>query len=225
MAQSEARRPFFSLRRTTTAEPRRQAPLFVGLPSFWKAMIITSFVINIILIVVFVLLGAFLFSWRSQIMATTFTAQGFARANVTELQSVVAGLQSANIKTTIPLSQPLGLNLMVPIDQTTMVTTTQDVPLSVPAFIDMGPYGQLYPNVNLNLPAGTPLMIRLKLDVPLQTTIPVKLDVPVNIPLKDTELGPQFERLGKIVDRLVTPAAPLLGIDKKPEAPTSEPQK
>jgi hypothetical protein len=106
-----------------------------------------------------------------------------------------------------------------------MVTTTQDVPLSVPAFIDMGPYGQLYPNVNLNLPAGTPLMIRLKLDVPLQTTIPVKLDVPVNIPLKDTELGPQFERLGKIVDRLVTPAAPLLGIDKKPEAPTSEPQK
>jgi hypothetical protein len=224
MAQSEARRPFFGLRRTATAEPRRPTPLFVGLPSFWKAMIITSFVMNIILLLVFVLLGAFLFSWRNQIVATTFTAQGFARENVTELQSVVAGLQSANIKTTIPLSQPLGLNLMVPIDQTTMVTTTQDVPLSVPAYIDMGPYGQLYPQVNLNLPAGTPLMIRLKLDVPLETTIPVKLNVPVDIPLKDTELGPQFERLGKIVDRLVTPAAPLLGIDKKQESPTP-PQK
>ena len=225
MAQSEARRPFFGLRRATTAEPRRPTPLFVGLPSFWKAMIITSFVINIVLLVIFILLGAFLFNWRNQIMATTFTAQGFARQNVTELQSVVAGLQSANIKTTIPLSQPLGLNLVVPIDQTTMVTTTQAVPISAPAFIDMGPYGQLYPNVNLSLPAGTPLMIRLKLDVPLETTIPVKLDVPVNIPLKDTELGPQFERLGKIVERLVAPAAPLLGIDKKQEAPTPQPQR
>lgn len=220
MARSEARRSFFGTRRTT-ADPGGKKPFLVGLPTFWKAMIITSFVMNMILLFILILLFAFGLRWRGQIASTGVTAQGFARENVVELQDVVSDLQGATIKTTIPLSQPLGLNLMVPIDQTTLVTTTEDVPLSVPAFIDMGPYGQLYPNVNLSLPKGTPLYINLKLDVPLETTVPVVLDVPVEIPLKDTELGPQFERLGNIVNRLVTPAGPLLGIEPKQEAPTT----
>lgn len=193
---------------------------FVRLPTFWKAMIITSFVINMILVFVLVLLAGFFLRWQAQIGETTVGARGFARANVMELRDVVQQLQDAHIKTTIPLNQPLPVHLDVPIDQTTLVTTTAPVPISVPAFIDMGPFGQLRPNVNLSLPEGTQLTIRLKLNVPLDTTIPVKLDVPVDIAMKDTELAPQFRRLGGVVDRLVYPAAPLLGIDiPKPDPP------
>jgi hypothetical protein len=81
--------------------------------------------------------------------------------------------------------------------------------------------------VNLSLPAGTQLRIALKLNVPLDTTIPVRLNVPVDIAMQDTELAPQFRRLGNIVDRLVYPAAPLLGMEIPEPAPPQlpEPQK
>ena len=229
MAGQEARRSFLNFRRFGGAarveepQPRR----FVRLPTFWKAMIITSFVINMILVFVLILLLGFVLRWRAQIGETTLGVKGFARANVMELRDVVQQLQNAHIKTTIPLDQPLPVHLTVPIDQTTLVTTTADVPISVPAFIDMGPFGQLRPNVNLSLPAGTELRIALKLDVPLDTTIPVKLNVPVDIAMKDTELAPQFRRLGGVVDRLVAPAAPLLDMDiPQPDPPrVQEPKK
>ena len=50
----------------------------------------------------------------------------------------------------------------------------------------------------------------------LRTSVPVVLDVPVRIPLAETELGPQFQRLGAIVDRLVTPVEPLLLMPETP---------
>lgn len=221
MAREDARSSFLARRRSTAAAPER-VPLTVGLPTFWKAMILTSFAINLILIFIIIFGVAFFVRWRNDIASTTVGVQGFARSNIEELQDVVVQLRTAHIRTTIPIDEPLPIELNVPIDQTTLVTTTADVPISVPASIDMGPFGQLYPNVNLNLPAGTPLMIKLKLDVPLEATIPVQLNVPVDIPMEETELAPQFERLGNIVDRLVTPAAPLLGMDDAEAQPPEE---
>jgi hypothetical protein len=229
MARQEARRSLFNFRsRSEAAEvqtprPRRSVPL----PPFWKAMIITSFVINMVLIFIVLLLVGFFLQWRSAIGRTTVGVQGFARDNVAELRDVVQQLQAAHIRTTIPIDQPLPVHIDVPIDQTTLVTTTEPVPISVPAFIDLGPFGSLTPNVNLSLPAGTQLRIALKLNVPLDTTIPVRLNVPVDIAMQDTELAPQFRRLGNIVDRLVYPAAPLLGMEIPEPAPPQlpEPQK
>jgi len=171
-------------------------------------MILTSFGINLILITVVIFLVGFLLQNRSAVGTTTQNIAG----NVRELQDVVVQLQEARIITTIPLDQPLPVSLIVPIDTTTTVTTTAPVPLSVPADIDLGPFGQLRPNVNLSLPAGTSLDISLKLDVPLNTTIPVKLDVPVDIPLKETELAPQFQRLGAVLNRLLSSVGPLIGV-------------
>jgi multisubunit Na+/H+ antiporter MnhC subunit len=200
---------------------RQRPPAFrTRLPALYKAMIITSFVINMLLLVVLLALGGLLYQQRRQIQALTLTTQTFARENIVELTSIVDGLQTATIRTNIPLNQQLPLNLTVPIDQNTVVTTVEPVPISVPASIDMGPFGQLYPNVNLSLPAGTPLNIQLKIDVPLQTSVPVQLDVPVEIPLKDTELGPLFGRLGALLDTLLAPATPLLGL---PEGPAATP--
>ena len=72
------------------------------------------------------------------------------------------------------------------------------------------------------LPAGTPLKIKLDMMIPLDdVTIPIKLDVPVDIAMAETELAPQFRRLGNVVDRLVYPAKDLLGIPdvRKPDPP------
>jgi hypothetical protein len=105
----------------------------------------------------------------------------------------------------------------VPINQGTVVTLTEPVPLDVPASIIFPGVGNLAAsNVRITLPANLRLPIALNFSVPLRTSVPVVLDVPVRIPLAETELGPQFQRLGAIVDRLVTPFDPLL---VRPETP------
>lgn len=195
------------------------------LTPFWKALIITSFIVNIVLLTVVLLLVGFVVQWRQQLTTTTVLGQGFAADNVAELRDIVAGLQGATIRTTIPLDQPLplqGAGVIVPVDQQTTVTLVEPVPLQLSgADIDLGNGNRLRANnISLTLPQGTPLRIALKMDIPLDSvTIPVRLNVPVEIPLKDTELGPQFMRLGWLVDRLVGPLAPVLGLDPIPEAP------
>jgi hypothetical protein len=199
-------------------------PMAVQLPTLWKAMILTSFIVNVILIVIIIYLVGFVLQNRGRLGVTTQNIAG----NVRELQDVVVQLQKAHIITTIPLDQQLPINLIVPIDTTTTVTTAEPVPINVPADIDMGPFGQLHPNVSLALPPETSLTIRLKLDVPLNTQIPVKLDVPVDIALANTELGPQFERLGAVLNRLLSSVGPPIGVpipsDIPPVQAPSQPQ-
>jgi hypothetical protein len=208
MASAARRFSFGRNRDAASGAPEGPEPLSVKLPALWKAMILTSFAINLILIAVLIYLVGFLLQNRGYIGGTT---QNIA-SNVRELQDVVVQLQKAHIQTSIPLDQPLPVHLNVPIDTTTTVTTTAPVPLNVPADIDMGPFGQLHPNVSLELPAGTSLNIALKLNVPLDTTIPVKLTVPVDIPMEETALAPQFERLGAVLNRLLSSVGPLIGV-------------
>jgi hypothetical protein len=210
---------------TTSTRPRDTRPLFVQLPTLWKAMIITSFAVNLVLIAVLIGAGYFVLRWRSDLAGTTQGVQGFAKGNIAELRDVVDQLQAAHIKTTIPLNQPLplkGLGVVVPVDQEPTVTLVEPVPLNLEgADIDLGAGNRLRAqNIALVLPAGTPLKIKLNMQIPLDdVTIPIKLDVPVDIAMADTELAPQFKRLGNVVDRLVYPARDLLGmpdIDKPP---------
>src|SRR5262245_1709724 len=218
---SEARRSSVSSNRDTTSDAAKQPEMLpVKLPTLWKAMILTSFAVNLILIAVLIYLMGFLVQNSGFVGGTT---QSIA-ANVRELQDVVVQLQKAHIKTNIPLDQPLPVHLIVPIDTTTTVTTTAPVPLNVPADIDMGPFGQLHPNVSLELPAGTSLNIALKLNVPLDTTIPVKLNVPVDIPMEKNALAPQFLRLGAVLNRLLSSVGPLIGVPiPDPLPPIQEP--
>lgn len=231
MAQ-DARRSIFSFGRRGTAATEDQsaagrAPLFVGLPTLWKAMILTSFVINLVLIAVVLFLGVFVYSWRATIDQVVLG--NVAGGNIAELRDVVQQLQLAHIKTVIPLQQDLplkGAGVVVPVDQQTTVTLVEPVPLSLAdAEIDLGAGNRLRAqNINLVLPAGTPLNILLKMNIPLDAvTIPIKLNVPVDIAMKDTELAPQFSRLGALVDRLVGPLAPYLHLNMKPAEDAPKP--
>jgi hypothetical protein len=230
-SQPLARRSLFGARSGGEAQPPRR---FARLSPFWKALIITSFAINLVLIFIVLLLAGFVIQFFRPLTSTAVSAQGFTRDNVAELRSVVQGLENATIRTTIPIDQPLDLNgrgVVVPVDQATTVTLVEPVPLTLAnADIDLGNGNRLRANnISLALPAGTQLNIALKMDIPLDSvTIPVVLNVPIEIPLKDTELGPEFVRLGQLVDRLAGPFGPFLGLDIPEAAPaprvTPEPQ-
>jgi len=194
---------------TTEARP---AVRYARIAPLYKALIWTSFAINAVLIIVVAVLGWTLWSERGQLFGIGRSAQVFAGGNIAELQDIVGDLEGATISYTVKLrGARLPIELQVPIQQATNVVLTEDVPLNVPASI-LFPAGggNLNASVNINLPAGLRLPIQLDFAVPLQTSVPVDLDVPVNIPLRETELGPQFQRLGNLVERLVKPVDPLL---------------
>ncbi|MBC8164221.1 MAG: hypothetical protein H7Z42_23680 [Roseiflexaceae bacterium] len=227
MAQPQARLDTPQPRRTRSAPELKV--LQSQFPTLWKAMILTSFLLNLVLFAVVVALLASGYLYGQKIIGTTTTVQTFARANIVELREVVANLNEADIVTTIALNQDLplrGAGITVPVDQVTVVTLQEPVPLNLAgADIDLGNGNRLRANnISLVLPQGTPLKIALKMDIPLDdVVIPVKLDVPVNIPLKDTELGPEFRKLGAIVDRLVLPFTPFLGMEEQPPTPVAQP--
>src|SRR5215217_6522279 len=172
MASTEARRSSISFFRRDENAPRDSQPLFVQLPRLWKAMIITSFVVNMILMAVLIGAGYFYWRWKAEIATTTVGVQGFAHDNIGELRDVVQQLQAAHIKTTIPLNQPLplkGLGVVVPVNQEPTVTLVEPVPLSLAgADIDLGNGNRLRANnISLVLPEGTPLKIKLNMQIPL----------------------------------------------------------
>lgn len=211
--------PAESSARETSRRPRRYARI----APLYRALIWTSFLINaVLLIVIGVLLGAVVQN-RNQVQALTGNGTAFAANNLAELQDVVADLQSSTIIYTVPLDTRLPIELNVPINRDTIltprnvVTLTEPVQLQAPAAILFpGGGGNLNASVTITLPEGLELPVDLNMDVRLATSIPVQLDVPVRIPLNETELGPQFARLGAIVDRLVNPIAPLLPMPETP---------
>ncbi|MFV9506761.1 MAG: hypothetical protein AB4911_19595 [Oscillochloridaceae bacterium umkhey_bin13] len=212
----------------TTNDPKpasteRPRPRYARLAPLYKAMIWTSFLMNVVLLIMLGVLGGILIQHRNQIFGIADQGSVFAANNVAELQDVVAKLETSTIIYTVPLDTRLPVELDVPINPDTIMTPrnivrlTEPVPLQAPARITFpGGGGNLNATVNIELPAGLELPVELNMDVKLVTSIPVQLDVPVNIPLAETELGPQFVRLGRIVDRLVDPVAPLLPMPETP---------
>lgn len=206
---------------TTDRAPRPRR--YARISPLYKALIWTSFLINAVLLIVLAVLAGLLLQNRNQVQALAANGSVFAANNVAELQDVVGDLQRATIVYTVPLETRLPIELDVPINPGTIMTPrnvvrlTEPVPLQAPAQITFpAGGGNLNAMVSIQLPAGMELPVELNMDVKLVTSIPVKLDVPVNIPLAETELGPQFQRLGAIVDRLVDPVAPLLPMPETP---------
>jgi hypothetical protein len=213
---------------TTTTKKTKQR--YAPIAPLYRALIWTSFLINAILLIIVGVLAGIVLTQRNQITGLVGTTQGFAGTNIAELEDVVDKLQEATIVYTVPLDTRLPIEIDVPINQSTVVTLTEPIPLDVPASIIFPGVGNLAAsNVRITLPANLRLPIALNFSVPLRTSVPVVLDVPVKIPLAETELGPQFQRLGAIVDRLVSPFDPLLlRPDSPPDSsrnlPTSTPQ-
>jgi hypothetical protein len=178
----------------TTTAADSQGVTRVDIDRMYKFMIYTSFGLNVILFAVLLFLGVQLFVLKRGL--------GPVKPLIAELTGTIEGLQNATIIASVPLNERLPIKLEVPVSQNTNVRVTQAVPLAVPADITLPGVGFLKANVALNLPEGLELPVYLSMTIPLESSVPVSLTVPVKIPLKDTELGPQFQRLGKLVQPL-----------------------
>lgn len=179
----------------------------------WRFMVIFSFIVNIVLIVVLVALGIFIFEIKNNV----------ADPLVQGLHRTAVGLDKATIDWTIPVRDSLFVDLQVPINQNTilstvteyngqpvppiagetLVTLTRDVPLAINnAFIQSPDLTLRNATVNITLPAGTTLPVSLDLEVGLQTDIPVSLDVRAVIPIDETQLTDPINTLKLLFEPL-----------------------
>jgi hypothetical protein len=154
--------------------------------AFWKFATIFSFVVNLILVVVLLVLLGLLFQIKNAI----------AQPLVGGLHDSFVEMDNASIVTTIQVSDQLPVQFDLPLHQATSVTTTQPVLITGASVNIQG--GILTLNnapTTILLPAGTVLPVELNLTVPVSQTIPVNLSVPVTIPLNQTQLHTPFNRL------------------------------
>lgn len=157
----------------------------------WRFMVIFSFIVNLVLVIVLVVLGLFIFEIKNQI----------AQPLVTGLHQTAVGLDNATIDWTIPVRDSIPLDLTIPLETRTSVVLAAEVPLQVDASIVLN--GQNIPvDVTLSLPEGTTLDVFLDLDVPVQQTVPVSLDVRAVIPINQTQLHDPITNLGLLFEPL-----------------------
>ncbi len=159
---------------------------------FWEAFknfaLIFSFLVNLILVVVLLLLIKPLFMAKTEI----------AEPLLGNLDSAFAALGKTNIQTTVTINDALPVAFNLPLQQSTNVVLTEPVPLSVPTTFSLGNQGTIYGWVSLNLPAGMVLPVALDLNVPVNTTVPVVMEVPVTIKLDEAGMGPAITQLRSV---------------------------
>jgi len=173
------------------------APAGAGLTGFWKFAILFSFLVNIVLVAVLLVAVGLIFEIKNGIASPLVGGlyDNFVLMDKARIVSTIAVNDTIQVNDTIPVVFDLPLN------QDTQVVLTQDTPVNgATIFLNGTPIA-----VNVVLPRGTPLNIKLNMTVPVSTTIPVvlnvpvRLQVPVDIPLNQTELHPPFTNLAALV--------------------------
>lgn len=160
---------------------------------FKNFMIVFSFIVNVVLVLVILVLVLLIFDIKNNVVTPL----------VAGLHSSFVGLDEATIDWTIPVRDTIPVKFDLPLNQSTIVTLTESVPLSVGATIVLPGVGQLNnAQVYLNLPAGLELPVQLDLTVPVDQQIDVAMDVRAVIPLRETQLHDPFDNLRLIFEPL-----------------------
>ena len=169
---------------------------------FWSRIkdfaIVFSFVVNVILVLVVLVLLTQVLTIKDQIVGPL----------VYGLDDSFASLGDATISTTIPIRQqlpvkfdlpvrfntPAKFNLPVmftlPLNQETTVTTLTPTPINTTVNLSLGQFGRINAPISLNLPAGTPLRIRLNMNIPVSTTVAVNQMIPVSTTVSVNQMIP-----------------------------------
>lgn len=156
-------------------------------------MIIFSFIMNLVLLIVVIVLALLIFEIKNNI----------ATPLVAGLHSSFVGLDEATIDWTIPVRDTIPINLNIPLNTDTVVTLTDDVPLAVSATINLPGVGQLNnAQVFLTLPEGLDLPVHLDLNVPVAEDLDVALDVRAIIPISQTQLHDPVNNLRLLFEPL-----------------------
>ena len=168
---------------------------------FWEAAknisLILSMIVNLLLIIVI----AVLLSQIGSLKTTLASVLG-------QIDSSFETLGQTVIRDTITINQQVPVQFDLLLNQNTIVTTLQPVPITTQAYFSLGPYGAINGTVSLNLPPGTRLPVHLEMTVPVSNSIPVVFDQPVAIPVYTRGMGP-------VVDKLRAALAPLISLIKQ----------
>lgn len=169
------------------SQPVKRAGIWQAIVRFWNAFkdiaILFSLTVNMVLVVVVIALGVFLFDLK----------QTIADPLVSGLYDGFGEMSDATIRRTIPVQADVPVGFDLPINQPTTVVLTEPVTLAgMPTTMSLGQFGQINGAVTLVLPAGTRLPIQLEMTVPVETSIPIDLQVDAVIPLDETELNVPF---------------------------------
>lgn len=148
--------------------------------------IIFSFIVNLILVLVVVVLALTIFEIKNSLVTPL----------VAGLHSSFVGLDESTIDWTIPVRDSIPVRLNIPLQTDTIVTLTDNVPLFVQADITLpGGGGNLSATVNLTLPVGLELPVALDLNVPVDEMLDIALDVRAVIPISETQLHDPINNL------------------------------
>jgi len=174
----------------TTSQPSRSAIKTEKLaPAFFNIAGILSFIVNLILIVVIVILARELFALKALVGDHLLGG----------LYENFILMDMAHIKTEIQIDRQVPVEFNLPISQDTVVTLTEPTRINgAQVAINSGGLSINAP-ANIVLPAGTNLPVHLELTVPVKTEIPINFPVEVDIPLQDTELHQPFIGLQDVV--------------------------
>ncbi|MBN1562546.1 MAG: hypothetical protein JXA10_01815 [Anaerolineae bacterium] len=162
--------------------------------SFKTVAILMSFIVNMVLLFVILILMMQIFQIKN----------GILEPLIDGLHSNFVGMDEAVIERTIAVEDEIPVVFDLPLNQSTSVVLTQDVPIAANATFTLpGGGGLINGRVDIVLPKDLVLPIQLSMTVPVDTTIPISLPVDVQIPLKETQLHTPFLNLRNLLEPYV----------------------
>jgi hypothetical protein len=180
-----------------------------------KLAIIFSFVVNLVLVIVVVLLLAFIFQIKRDVLDPLVGGlhENFIGLDEAIIEYPIKVSDAIPVKFDVAVDDTMLIDFMLPLNQTTDVVLQAPVPLQANASFNLpGGGGTINGTVSLNLPPGLVLPVSLNMDVPVNQIIPVNLNVPVDemvpvnlivdarIPLNQTQLHTPFFRLRMLLE-------------------------
>ncbi len=162
--------------------------------SFKTVALMISFITNMILIVVLLIVMMQIFKIKN----------GILEPLIDGLHRNFVGMDEAVIESTIAVEDQIPVVFDLPLNQSTNVVLTQDVPIAASASFTLpGGGGVINGRVDIVLPRGLVLPVQLDMIVPVNTQIPINLPVDVAIPLKETDLHQPFVNLRDLLEPYV----------------------
>jgi hypothetical protein len=162
--------------------------------SFKTVALLISFIVNMVLIVVLLIVMMQIFQIKN----------GILEPLIDGLHSNFVGMDEATIYRTIEVEDEIPVVFDLPLNQSTNVVLTQDVPIAASATFTLpGGGGVINGRVDIVLPSGLVLPVQLDMTVPVNTSIPIDLPVDVAIPLQETQLHTPFTNLRNLLEPYV----------------------
>jgi len=171
-------------------------------PAFWDVTSWVSLIVDGVLIGIVLTLGYYVWTLNAQVKELMSLTSMPVEA-VSGLYSNFEAMNTAHIRTNIPLNTEIPVVFDLQISQQTEVVLSEPVRINN-ATVTLVAGGSLLSNTpaNIILPAGTRLPISLTLTVPVNKMVPISLQVPVDIDLATTELGASFTGLMDVLEPL-----------------------